>query len=104
MINFVTAKFDAILKCFSPSNDLCVLFRHGNEDYVFALLTGYYDPPAGVEPHEGQYFNAYMPGNWISMAPPLYNEIIEYEDGGCIPTSFVSCHTLTCRECFPRIL
>ena len=58
-----------------------VFCRHGNEDYIFALLTGYYDPPAGVEPHEDQYFNAYMPGNWISMAPPLYNEIIEYSDG-----------------------
>jgi|ERR1712226_85848 len=66
---------------YPPDLSLIVNGRHGHEDYIFAVLTGYYDPPAGVAPHEDQYFNAYMPGNWISMAPPLYNEIIEYSDG-----------------------
>lgn len=66
---------------YPPDLSLIINARHGHEDYVFSILTGYYDPPAGVEPHEDQYFNAYMPGNWISMAPPLYNEIIEYSDG-----------------------
>jgi len=55
--------------------------RHGGEDYIYHLLNGYCDAPAGVNMQEGQYFNPYFPGGAIGMAPPLYNEIIEYEDG-----------------------
>jgi cytochrome c1 len=51
------------------------------QDYVFSLLTGYCDPPAGVTLREGLYYNPYFPGGAISMAQALYNEIIEYEDG-----------------------
>jgi len=55
--------------------------RHGGEDYLFHLLTGYCEPPAGVKLQDGQYYNPYFPGGAISMAQALYNEIIEYEDG-----------------------
>lgn len=55
--------------------------RHGGNDYLFALLTGYRDPPAGVTVGEGQHYNPYFPGGSIGMAQALYNEIIEYEDG-----------------------
>ena len=48
---------------------------------MFAILTGYMDPPAGVDVKEDLYFNPYFPGQSIAMAPALYNEIIEYEDG-----------------------
>lgn len=51
------------------------------EDYVFSLLTGYCDPPAGVIIREGQYYNPYFPGGAISMAQSLFNEAIEYSDG-----------------------
>ena len=30
---------------------------------------------------EDQYFNPYILGGAIAMAPPLYNDMIEYEDG-----------------------
>lgn len=59
---------------------LCSL-RHGGEDYVFSLLTGYCEPPAGVVMREGLYFNPYFPGQAIGMAPPIYNEVLEYDDG-----------------------
>jgi len=55
--------------------------RHGGEDYVFSLLTGYCDPPAGVSMREGLYYNPYFPGQAIGMAPPIYNEVLEFEDG-----------------------
>ncbi|XP_014664360.1 PREDICTED: cytochrome c1, heme protein, mitochondrial-like [Priapulus caudatus] len=55
--------------------------RHGGEDYIFALMTGYCDPPAGTELAEGQHYNPYFPGGAIGMAQSLYNEVIEYEDG-----------------------
>merc|ERR1712001_371055 len=64
-----------------PDLSYIVLARHGNEDYVYHLLNGYCDAPAGIELREGQNFNPYFPGGAIGMAAPLYNEIIEYDDG-----------------------
>uniref|UniRef100_A0A8D2IZ18 Cytochrome c1 n=1 Tax=Varanus komodoensis TaxID=61221 RepID=A0A8D2IZ18_VARKO len=55
--------------------------RHGGEDYVFSLLTGYCDPPAGITVQEGLHYNPFFPGQAIAMAPPIYNEILEFEDG-----------------------
>ena len=48
---------------------------------MFSILTGYCDPPAGVELEEGQSYNPYFPGQTIAMTPPLYDGIIEYDDG-----------------------
>ncbi|XP_005814204.1 cytochrome c1, heme protein, mitochondrial [Xiphophorus maculatus] len=64
-----------------PDLSYIVNARHGGEDYIFSLLTGYCEPPAGVSLREGLYYNPYFPGQAIGMAPPLYNEILEYEDG-----------------------
>lgn len=64
-----------------PDLSYITLARHGGEDYVFHLLTSYCDPPAGIELREGQHFNPYFLGGAIGMAPPLYNEVIEYDDG-----------------------
>lgn len=66
---------------YPPDLSYIVSARKGGEDYIFALLTGYVDAPAGVVLREGQYFNPYFPGGAISMAQALYNEVIEYEDG-----------------------
>ncbi|XP_014117068.1 PREDICTED: cytochrome c1, heme protein, mitochondrial [Pseudopodoces humilis] len=54
---------------------------HGGEDYVFSLLTGYCDPPGGVSLREGLHYNPYFPGQAIGMAPPIYDEVLEYDDG-----------------------
>lgn len=66
---------------FPPDLSYIVLARHGGEDYIFSLLTGYHEPPAGIVLREGQYYNPYFPGGAISMAQSLYNEVIEYSDG-----------------------
>ncbi|KAJ3020960.1 cytochrome c1 [Thoreauomyces humboldtii] len=55
--------------------------RHGEEDYIFSLLLGYVDPPAGVVVREGLHYNPYFPGGAIAMARALYDEVVEYEDG-----------------------
>lgn len=47
------------------------------QDYIFALLTGYCDPPAGIQLREGQYYNPYFPGGAIGMAQALYNEVCQ---------------------------
>merc|ERR1711994_172694 len=64
-----------------PDLSFITLGRHGGENYIYHLLNGYCDPPAGIELREGQNFNPYYPGGAIGMAPPLYNEIVEYDDG-----------------------
>lgn len=61
--------------------------RHGGPDYIYALLTGYKDAPAGVEVREGLHYNPYFPGGAIGMAPPLQDGGVEYEDGTPASTS-----------------
>eukprot|EP00092_Neocalanus_flemingeri_P041016 GFUD01044659.1.p1 GENE.GFUD01044659.1~~GFUD01044659.1.p1 ORF type:complete len:255 (+),score=76.36 GFUD01044659.1:136-900(+) len=64
-----------------PDMSSIALARHGGENYIYHLLTSYCNPPAGVHLMEGQYFNPYILGGAIAMAPPIYNDMIEYDDG-----------------------
>lgn len=70
-----------------PDLSLITKARHGAADYVFALLTGYTDAPAGKEINEPQVFNPYFPGTAISMQRVLYDGLVEYEDGTPATTS-----------------
>jgi len=70
-----------------PDLSLIVKARHGGADYIFSLLTGYRDPPAGFEIREGMNYNAYFPGNAISMARVLFDGLVEYDDGTPATTS-----------------
>lgn len=56
------------------------------EDYVVALMTGYEeevpaDAVEGFELSEDLYYNHYFEGNQIAMAPPLFEEMVEFADG-----------------------
>eukprot|EP00747_Dinoflagellata_sp_TGD_P103823 gnl/TRDRNA2_/TRDRNA2_169086_c0_seq4.p1 gnl/TRDRNA2_/TRDRNA2_169086_c0~~gnl/TRDRNA2_/TRDRNA2_169086_c0_seq4.p1 ORF type:complete len:310 (-),score=54.42 gnl/TRDRNA2_/TRDRNA2_169086_c0_seq4:109-948(-) len=65
-----------------PDLSVYTTAKHEGVDYIFALLTGYRDPPAGVEVRSGLYYNPYYPGGLIAMPPPLSTDgQIEYEDG-----------------------
>merc|ERR1719375_2546053 len=66
---------------YPPDLSLIMKARHNGPDYVFALLTGYKDPPAGVAERETQYYNPYFPGAWIGMPMPLNEGAVEYDDG-----------------------
>jgi ubiquinol-cytochrome c reductase cytochrome c1 subunit len=55
--------------------------RENGVDYVFALLTGYADSPAGKDLLKGLYYNPYFTGGAIAMPPPLMDGQVEYEDG-----------------------
>jgi len=49
---------------------------------LFALLTGYRDPPAGIALRQGLYYNPYFPGGAIAMTAPITMEgQVEYPDG-----------------------
>lgn len=66
---------------YPPDLSQIVKARHGEEDYIYALLTGYRDPPAGIEVGENMYYNPYFPGGQIAMPPPLAEGMIDFEDG-----------------------
>ena len=59
----------------------------GGAEYIAALLAGY----TGEEKEEAGtilYENVAFPGGWISMAPPLWGDDVEYADGA--PTDIES--------------
>ncbi|XP_015431357.1 PREDICTED: cytochrome c1, heme protein, mitochondrial isoform X2 [Dufourea novaeangliae] len=66
---------------YPPDLTYIVNGRHNGENYVFSLLTGYCDPPAGVKISEGQYFNPYFPGGALGMAQVIFDEVLEFSDG-----------------------
>ncbi len=64
-----------------PDLSLIVKARNGGADYVHGLLTGYAEPPEDLEILEGQNYNLYFPNNVTAMAPPLFEDAVEYGDG-----------------------
>lgn len=57
-------------------------YAENGPDYIVSLLTGYVDAPDDLEVPDGQYYNdAFLAGQFISMAPPLFEEAVEYTDG-----------------------
>ncbi|HMN37379.1 MAG TPA: cytochrome c1 [Hyphomicrobium sp.] len=61
--------------------DIIQGYQEGGPDYLYALLTGYTDPPADVTVGEGMSFNTAFPGNQLAMPPPLSEGVVTYEDG-----------------------
>ena len=45
--------------------------RRAGPDYLYALLTGYHEPPAGMQMTEGMNYNVAFPGHQLAMPPPL---------------------------------
>ncbi len=64
-----------------PDLSVMTKARAGGADYLFALLTGYVDPPAGVTLMDGMHYNQYYPGNQIAMGAPLNPDQVDYADG-----------------------
>ncbi|XP_076756378.1 uncharacterized protein LOC143426671 [Xylocopa sonorina] len=59
----------ANLGAYPPDLTYMTLAHHNGVNYMFSLLTGFVDPPAGIKLEEGQHFNVYFPGGRTSMAP-----------------------------------
>ena len=64
-----------------PDLSVMTKARAGGADYLFALLTGYVDPPAGVTVMDGMHYNKYFPGHQIAMGPVLNPDQVEFADG-----------------------
>ena len=66
---------------YPPDMSVLAKARKGGADYIYSLLMGYEEAPAGYELDDGVYYNKYMPGNKIKMAEPISDGIVEYADG-----------------------
>jgi ubiquinol-cytochrome c reductase cytochrome c1 subunit len=80
-----------------PDLSVIVKARHHGAHYVYSLLSGYKEPPAGLKVGAGQYYNPYMvgdltanwsgphdkvpPGGFIAMPPQLEADKVTFDDG-----------------------
>jgi len=55
--------------------------RVNGANHLYNLLLGYTEPPENFEVAEGMYYNKWMNGNQIAMAPPLDEGYVDYDDG-----------------------
>ncbi len=68
---------------YPPDLSLMAKARPGGPDYIYAILTGYEEPPAGFQLNEGMSYNEYfaVSANQIAMPPPLSDGAVTYADG-----------------------
>ena len=64
-----------------PDLSLMTKARVGGPDYVYHLLMGYEDPPAGVQMMDGLSYNKYFAGNQIAMSKQVQDGLVTYADG-----------------------
>ena len=66
---------------YPPDMSVLAKARTGGANYIYSILMGYEEKPAGFVLDEGVYYNKYMDGNKIKMMSPLSDDLIEYTDG-----------------------
>ena len=66
---------------YPPDMSVLVKARPGGSNYIYSVLVGYEEPPAGMELDDGVYYNKYMIGQKIKMSSPLSDGIVDYTDG-----------------------
>jgi ubiquinol-cytochrome c reductase cytochrome c1 subunit len=64
-----------------PDLSLITKARADGHNYVYALITGFREPPANMPMPEGMHYNPYFPGHQIAMAPPLFEGQVKFADG-----------------------
>lgn len=80
-----------------PDLSVIAKAREGGPAYIYSLLTGYHEPPAGLTLTPAQHYNPYFPGDltssWhgaahkapeggaIGMPPPLAPGKVTFDDG-----------------------
>jgi ubiquinol-cytochrome c reductase cytochrome c1 subunit len=64
-----------------PDLSLIVNAREGGPNYVYGILTGFTDAPAGFKMQDGMYYNKTFPGHQIAMPPPLQDGTVTFTEG-----------------------
>ena len=57
---------------------LIIKAREDGANYVYSILTGYENPPAGFKVLDGLHYNKYFPGHNIAMPAPLSDGQVQY--------------------------
>ncbi|MGD9668075.1 MAG: cytochrome c1 [Hyphomicrobiaceae bacterium] len=63
------------------ARDVFTGYQEGGSNYLYALLTGYHETPAGYALADGMNYNAAFPGNQIAMPNVLDGGPVNYADG-----------------------
>jgi cytochrome c1 len=64
--------------------------RPDGANYIYSLLTGYSDAPAGFQLLDGLSYNAYFPGHQIAMPAPLASDgQVTYAEGAGNPAATI---------------
>ena len=62
--------------------DIFRQYQEGGVDYIYSLLTGFQDAPAGVTVADGTHFNPYFnAASALKMPPPLSDGQVTFDDG-----------------------
>jgi len=79
-----------------PDLSVMAKARHHGPQYIYSLLSGYEEPPAGLKVGTNQHYNPYMAGDltsawhgkgpppkggFIAMPPPLAPDKVTFDDG-----------------------
>lgn len=79
-----------------PDLSVIAKAREGGPDYIYSILTGFVQAPAGLAVTPGKYYNPYFPGDlssfwtgkgevpkggFIGMPPPLTANKVTFDDG-----------------------
>lgn len=59
---------------YPPDLSAIIKARHDGSNYVYSLITGYSEKPAGFDLLEGLNYNEYFPNHQIAMPPPLASD------------------------------
>lgn len=77
----VNASMAANGGAYPPDMSVLVKARPGDSNYIYSILMGYEETPAGLNLDDGVYYNKYISGYNIKMSSPLSEDIVEYTDG-----------------------
>jgi ubiquinol-cytochrome c reductase cytochrome c1 subunit len=62
--------------------DMFTQYQEGGPDYIYSLITGYEQPPAGVQVPPGGHYNPYFANAAsLAMPMPISKDQVTYEDG-----------------------
>jgi ubiquinol-cytochrome c reductase cytochrome c1 subunit len=64
-----------------PDQSLIVNARVNGANYIYAILTGFQDPPPAFKMMGGMNYNEYFPGHQIAMPQPLHDGQVTFADG-----------------------
>jgi len=90
-----------------PDLSLMCKAREGGPDHIYAIMTGYGDPPAGFKLNEGMNYNKYFEAGaqQIAMPPPLSDGAVTFADGtqATVPQMAHDVATFLCWAAEPNL-